>query len=176
MRMRVFLHSEKWPAMDSNTMQEVLDLCNGAVSEKSPRSFWSVLLVEYATAFSRWTDAPDVRCWLMDTHRQPNYSNPRCACVLRVNYVSHKWLLMSEASSYILPLCTYIFNQQSGEKWDRSSRLVKNVQLHTKQMLEPQRCCCMIDYDSTPPPPEWAVVSLGPSSISPDVTVKLLLV
>ena len=44
------------------------------------------LTVEYVTEFSRWTDAPEVRCDLTDTHTHiyDNYSNPCCACAPRV--------------------------------------------------------------------------------------------
>ena len=45
----------------------VLDLCNGAVSEKTPQIFWPLLPVEYVTSISGWKDVLDVRCWLTDT-------------------------------------------------------------------------------------------------------------
>ena len=63
---------------DSHTMQEVLHLFNGVVLEKTPQIF---------LPRSRRTDATDERQWLMNRHtdRQPNYSNPRCACTWRVN-------------------------------------------------------------------------------------------
>ena len=73
-----------------STMREVPDLCNGAVSEKTPQIFWLSLPVEYVTSISRWKDAPNVRCDLTDRHtdtdRQTNYSNPRCACAQRIKH------------------------------------------------------------------------------------------
>ena len=68
MRMRVFCGVKMADCTDSRTMQEVVDLCNGAVSEKNPQLFWPSLPVEYITSISGWTDA-----WEGDvewTHRQ----------------------------------------------------------------------------------------------------------
>ena len=65
------------------TTQEVVYLCNEAVSEKSPQIFWPSLPVEYMAEFSGRTDAPEVRCDLTDRH--DDYSNPRCTCAPRVN-------------------------------------------------------------------------------------------
>ena len=69
-------------------MEELLDLRNEVVSEKTPQMVWPLLPVEYVTSISGPTDAPEVRCGLTDgqtdTHR-PDYSNPRCACTPRVN-------------------------------------------------------------------------------------------
>ena len=64
----------------------VLDVCNGALSEKTPQIFWLSLPVEYVIWLSGRKDAVEVRYWLTDkyTHR-PNYSNPCCACAQRVN-------------------------------------------------------------------------------------------
>ena len=60
---------------------------NAVVSGKSPQIFSPSFPVEYVTAFSGRTDAPQVRCDLTDrqTDTQNNYSNPRCACAPRVN-------------------------------------------------------------------------------------------
>ena len=57
---------------DSRTMQQVLDLCNETVSEKTLQIFWPSVPVEYMTSTSGWTDAPDMRCGLTDrqTDRQ----------------------------------------------------------------------------------------------------------
>ena len=60
-------------------MQEVLDLCNGGVSEKTPQVFSPLLPAEYMTAFSGRTDTPEVRCGLTDrqTHTHTHiYTNP----------------------------------------------------------------------------------------------------
>ena len=48
-------------------MQEVLDLCNKAVS-KPPQIFYLHLSVEYVTSISGQTDAPEVRCGLDHGH------------------------------------------------------------------------------------------------------------
>ena len=50
------------------SMEGVLDLRNGAVSEKTPQIFDLRFSAEYVTVFSRRTDAPEVRCDLTDTH------------------------------------------------------------------------------------------------------------
>ena len=50
------------------------------------KPFWPSLSIEYVTSISRQTDAPEVRFGLTDTQTdKPNYSNPRCTCVSRVN-------------------------------------------------------------------------------------------
>ena len=59
-----------------------LDLCKGAVSEKTPQIL-PLSSTEFVTAFSEPTDAPEVRCDLTDTHTHDNYRNPR-ACAPRV--------------------------------------------------------------------------------------------
>ena len=48
------------------------------------------LPAEYVAAFSRQTEATQVRCDLTDTHtdRHGNYRNPRCACQ-HVHYSQH---------------------------------------------------------------------------------------
>ena len=43
-------------------MRQVLDLHNGAVSEKSPQIFCPALPFEYVTLILGRTDAPKVRC------------------------------------------------------------------------------------------------------------------
>ena len=58
-------------------MEEVLDLCNGAVAEQI---FQPSLPVEYVTSISGRTDAPEVRCDLQTdrqthTHRH-THTNP----------------------------------------------------------------------------------------------------
>ena len=65
--------------------ERALDLSNGAVSEKMPQIFLPSLSAECVSAFSRRTDAPEVRCDLSDTQTDSNYCNPRCACAPRVN-------------------------------------------------------------------------------------------
>ena len=45
-----------------------LDLANRAVPEKTPQIFWPSLPAEYMAAFSRRTEAPEVRCDLTNTH------------------------------------------------------------------------------------------------------------
>ena len=52
-------------------MREVLDLCSGAVSEKTPQIFSPSLPTEFMTAFSGQTDAPEVRCDLTDRQTHP---------------------------------------------------------------------------------------------------------
>ena len=49
-------------------MQEVPQLCNEAVSEKTSQYFSPTLPAESVTAFSGQTDAPEVRCDLTDRH------------------------------------------------------------------------------------------------------------
>ena len=48
----------KWPTAHRHTMQEVPDLCNGVVSEKTPQIFPPSLPAEYVTSISGRTDAP----------------------------------------------------------------------------------------------------------------------
>ena len=78
--MRAF--HRKWPTERMAFNGEVLDLRNGAVSEKTLQIFWPPLPTEYVTVFSRRKDTPEVRCDLTDrhththTHRQDDYSNP----------------------------------------------------------------------------------------------------
>ena len=50
------------------SMEGVLDLRNGAVSEKTPQILRPPLPAEYVTVFSGRTDAPEVRCDLTDRH------------------------------------------------------------------------------------------------------------
>ena len=50
------------------SMEGVLDLRNGAVSEKTPQILRPPLPAEYVTVFSGRTSAPEVRCELTDTH------------------------------------------------------------------------------------------------------------
>ena len=45
----------------------ILEIYNGAVSEKTPQIFLPPLPAEYVTVFSGRTDAPEVRCDLTDT-------------------------------------------------------------------------------------------------------------
>ena len=80
-------HGKMADCTHGRTTEGVLDLCNGAVSEKTPQIFLPSSPAEYVTAFSGRTDAPEVRCDLTDrhTHTHDNYSNPRCACAPRVN-------------------------------------------------------------------------------------------
>ena len=72
---------EKWPTLRMDQREGALDLGNGAVAEKMPQIFLPLLPAECVTAFSRRTDAPEVRCDL--TERQTD--SPRCACAPRVN-------------------------------------------------------------------------------------------
>ena len=69
--MRVYRAHEKYACAYTRKMADythgrttegVLDLCNGAVSGKTPHIFLPSSPVEYVTAFSRRTDAPEVRC------------------------------------------------------------------------------------------------------------------
>ena len=53
---------------DSRTMQEVLDLCNRAVSEKTLQTLRPSMPAEYVTVFSGRTDTPEVRCDLTCAH------------------------------------------------------------------------------------------------------------
>ena len=62
MCMRVFRGVKMADRTDSRTMEEVLDLCNGGVSEKTLQMFSLSLPAEYVTAFSGRTVAPEVRC------------------------------------------------------------------------------------------------------------------
>ena len=72
--------------MYGRATEGVLDLCNGAVSEKTSQNFSPSPLAEYVTAFSGRTVALEVRCDLTDTHTHDDYTvNPRCACAPRVN-------------------------------------------------------------------------------------------
>ena len=52
------LSAGKWPTAHRHTMQEVPDLCNGAVLEKTPHKFPPSLPAEYVTSISGRTDAP----------------------------------------------------------------------------------------------------------------------
>ena len=86
MRMRV-IHRKNgrpdvWPSWEG-----AVDLGNGAVSDKTPQTFDRPSLpAEFVAAFSRRTEAPEVRCDLTDTHRprHDDYRNPRYACAPRV--------------------------------------------------------------------------------------------
>ena len=89
----------------------MLDLCNGAFSEKTPQIFRPSLPVEYVTSISGRTDAPEVRCGL-----KPNYRNPRCACAPRVNY-AHMWDWFVGERCLGVQL-VYSFNQIKYTKWN----------------------------------------------------------
>ena len=67
MRMRA-LSAEKWPTIHTAVQRRVLDLRNGAVSEKTPQIFWPPLPAEYVTVFSGRTDALEVSFDLTDRH------------------------------------------------------------------------------------------------------------
>ena len=86
------------------SMEGVLDLRNGAVSDKTPQIFGPSLLAEYVTVFSGRTDTPEVRCDLTHTHthRQTNYSNPPAH--------ARRGLIMYSSSHTLLRehLCMYI--------------------------------------------------------------------
>ena len=58
--------------MYGHPREGALNLCNGAVSEKTPQFFPPTLPAEYVAAFSGQTEAPEVRCRLTDrqTHTQ----------------------------------------------------------------------------------------------------------
>ena len=58
--------------MYGHPREGVLELCNGAVSEKTPQIFRPMLPAKYAAPFSGRTEAPEVRCRLTDrqTHTQ----------------------------------------------------------------------------------------------------------
>ena len=53
-------------SLQYSTKQEVVYLCNGVVSEKSPQIFQPPLPAEHVTVFSGRTDAPGVRFDLTD--------------------------------------------------------------------------------------------------------------
>ena len=74
----------------------VLDLCNGAISEKNPQIFGPPLPAEYVTVFSGRTDAAEVRCDLTDSI----YRNPLCACTPRVEALG-----LSSRTNFLDPLC-----------------------------------------------------------------------
>ena len=61
------LSTGKWPTVRTAFNGGVLDLCNRAVSEKTPQ-FFNLRSAEYATGFSGQIDAPEVRCDLTHTH------------------------------------------------------------------------------------------------------------
>ena len=84
----------QWTSWTGGKLKSLSYVNDGITSERSvfskiPTIFWPSLPAEYVIAFSRQTNAPEVRCWLTDTHTQTDrptdYRNPRCACAPRVN-------------------------------------------------------------------------------------------
>ena len=85
--MRIRASVRKWPSVHMAFDGAVLDLCNRAVSEKTPQIFLPPLPIEYVTVFSGRIDTPEVRCDLTDRHTdRPNYSNPRRTWLINMEF------------------------------------------------------------------------------------------
>ena len=73
-------------------MKEMLDHCNGAVSEKTSQIFSPSLRAKYmyVTAFSGRTDAPEVTCDLTERQTDPTTVTIAAHCAARVNNSMHR--------------------------------------------------------------------------------------
>ena len=106
------LPQKKWPPVSTAVHGGSAGSPEQSSFKKNPQIFWTSLVIEYILLISGRTDAPEVRCgsrdWQTDrqTHR-PNYRNPRCACMPRVNY----WQLTSDL--YQFTFCANIYSHKT---------------------------------------------------------------
>ena len=93
-RSNVHTQFPKWP-----TAIQCRKWCISVMEQfqKIPHIFCPLLPIEYVISFLGWTDAPEVRSRLTNTHtHRPHYSNPCCACMPRVNNMSHMYVYLTE--------------------------------------------------------------------------------
>ena len=110
--------------MADHTYGFQLDLCNGALSEKTSQIFWSPLPTEYITVFSERTDAPGVRCDCTDpttetltAHARRGLMMCHVRCRNRKHTLSCMWMsappFTSSTTTSVLPHMAALISAES---------------------------------------------------------------